>query len=83
MKKYARLNTLALSVLSPGGLLLTCSCSQHVSRNNFVRMLTEAGHRLRRRVNVHAIWGQDVDHPFLSVAKEGDYLKAALVSVSG
>lgn len=81
VKKYARLNTLAMSVLSPGGLLLTCSCSQHISRDAFVRMLTDAGHRLRRSVNVHALWGQGVDHPFGAVAQEGDYLKAALVSL--
>lgn len=82
LKKYARLNTLALSLLEPGGLLLTCSCSQHVSEDAFLRVLNDAGHRLRRAVRVHAVWGQGVDHPYAAVAPEGRYLTAALVSVS-
>ena len=45
LKKYARLNHLALSLLKPGGMLLTCSCSEHVNRDDFLRMLTEAAHR--------------------------------------
>lgn len=81
LKKYARLNTLALACLEPGGLLLTCSCSQHVSERDFLRVLTDAGHRLRRGVEVHGVWGQGPDHPFAAVAPEGRYLKAALVSL--
>lgn len=80
--KYARLNTLAMATLAPGGLLLTCSCSQHVSEPDFLRMLTDAGHRLRRTVHVHAVWGQAPDHPFSVVAPEGRYLKAAMVSLT-
>ncbi len=82
IKKYARLNTLAMSVLAPGGLLLTCTCSQHVSEEAFLRMLTDAGHRLRRTVHVHAVWGQAPDHPFSVVAPEGRYLTAVLISTS-
>ncbi len=81
LQKYARLNTLALASLSPGGLLLTCSCSQHISEEDFLRMLTDAGHRLRKTVHVHEVWRQAPDHPFASVAPEGAYLKAALVSL--
>lgn len=81
IQKYARLNTLALSALAPNGLLLTCSCSQHVSEDDFLRMLTDAGHRLRKTVHVHEVWRQGPDHPFASVAPEGAYLKAVLVSI--
>lgn len=81
IKKYARLNSLALSLLAPGGLMLTCSCSEHVNHEDFLRMLTEAGHRLRRSVNVHAMHGQAPDHPFASVAAQSNYLKAYLVSL--
>ncbi|MGM0574976.1 MAG: class I SAM-dependent rRNA methyltransferase [Myxococcota bacterium] len=83
IKKYARLNTLAMAALAPGGLLLTCSCSQHVSDEAFLRMLTDAGHRLRKTVHVHAVWGQAPDHPFSVVAQEGRYLTAVLLSLSG
>jgi len=82
LKKYARINTLAMSALAPGGLMLTCSCSRHVSESGFARMLTEAGHRLRRSVQIFGQWGQPEDHPVLSVAPEGRYLKAFLVGIS-
>jgi 23S rRNA (cytosine1962-C5)-methyltransferase len=81
IKKYLRLNNLAMSVLAPGGLMMTCSCSRHVSRQDFQRMLTEAGHRLRRNVTIHGLWGQGADHPYMAVAPESDYLKAALISL--
>ena len=80
LKKYARLNTLAMSVLEPGGLMLTCSCSQHVSDADFLRMLTDAGHRGRHSVQVHEVWTQGSDHPFSAVAPEGRYLTAVLLS---
>jgi 23S rRNA (cytosine1962-C5)-methyltransferase len=80
IKKYARLNTLALSALEPGGLMLTCSCSQHISNADFLRMLTDAGHRGRHSVQIHEVWTQGADHPFSSVAPEGRYLTAVLLS---
>lgn len=82
IQKYARLNTLALATLADDGLLLTCSCSRHVSEQDFGRMLTDAGHRLRKSVRVLGTWSQPADHPTLSVAPEGRYLKAWLVSAS-
>jgi 23S rRNA (cytosine1962-C5)-methyltransferase len=82
LQKYARLNTLALGALADDGLLLTCSCSRHVSEQDFGRMLTDAGHRLRKSVRVLGTWSQPADHPTLSVAPEGRYLKAWLVSAS-
>lgn len=81
LQKYARINALAMASVAPGGLLLTCSCSRHVSPDEFGRMLTDAGHRLRRSVRVLEQWGQPADHPTLSVAPEGRYLKAWLVAL--
>ena len=81
LKKLARLNTLALGALAPGGLLLTCTGSQHISDDAFLRVLTDAGHRLRKGVHVHGVWGQSPDHPFAAVAEEGRTLSVALVSL--
>jgi 23S rRNA (cytosine1962-C5)-methyltransferase len=81
LQKYARLNTLAMATLGKGGLLLTNSCSRHVSEEEFGRMLTESGHRLRKSVRILERWGQPSDHPTLSVAPEGRYLKSWLVSL--
>lgn len=81
LQKYARINALAMASVAPGGLLLTCSCSRHVSPEEFGRMLTDAGHRLRRSVRLLEMWGQPSDHPTLTVAPEGRYLKAWLVAL--
>ncbi len=81
LKKYAKVNSLAMALLAPDGLLLSCSCSQHVSERDFGRMLTESAHRHRRAALIHETWSQPGDHPFLSVAPEGQYLKAFLASV--
>ena len=81
LKKLARLNTLAMASLTPGGLLLTCTGSPHISDEAFVRVLTDAGHRLRRGVHIHEMWGQSADHPFAAVAPEGRTLTAALISL--
>lgn len=81
LQKYARLNTLAMASLTEGGLLLTNSCSGHVGEDEFGRMLTESAHRLRKSVRVLERWGQPADHPTLSVAPEGRYLKTWLVSI--
>ena len=45
-------------------------------------MLTDAGHRLRKSVRILGTWSQPADHPTLSVAPEGRYLKAWLVSAT-
>ncbi|MGB0590997.1 MAG: class I SAM-dependent rRNA methyltransferase [Myxococcota bacterium] len=81
LKKLARLNSLALASLTSGGLLLTCTGSQHISDDAFLRVLTDAGHRLRRGVHVHGVWSQSADHPFAAVAEEGRALTIALVSL--
>jgi 23S rRNA (cytosine1962-C5)-methyltransferase len=81
LQKYARLNTLALATLARGGRMQTCACSRHVNEDEFGRMLTESGHRLRKSVRVLERWGQPADHPTLSVAPEGRYLKAWLITV--
>lgn len=83
LKKLARLNSLALASLAPSGLLLTCTGSQHISDEAFLRVLTDSGHRLRRGVHVHGLWSQASDHPFAAVAEEGKTLTVALVSLEG
>merc|ERR1711862_540688 len=51
-QKYCALNELALQVLRPGGLLLTCSRSSHVKSQEFVEVIEEAASRVGCAVNV-------------------------------
>jgi 23S rRNA (cytosine1962-C5)-methyltransferase len=78
---YKRLNMSAMSVLKPGGLLLTFSCSQVVDRdlfqNTIVAALLEAG----REAQILKVLSQGPDHPVSASHPEGHYLKGLLLRV--
>ncbi len=76
MGKYADLNKLALQLVKPGGLYLTCSCSGHLGADAFERVVITAAHRLNRRLQITDRSGAGPDHPTLSNYPESRYLKA-------
>lgn len=75
-RKYVDLNKLGMSVTRPGGLLLTCSCSGLVSRDDFVGMVKAAAGRAGRTLQFVSESGAAADHPVFANAPEGAYLKA-------
>lgn len=78
---YLHLNKLALGLLPSGGLLLTCSCSHHVTIDRFSAMLQTAASLARKQVAVLATGGQPEDHPSLVGVPETAYLKCALLAI--
>lgn len=82
LKAYQRLNERAMDLVRPGGLLVSCSCSHHVSREDFREVLREAASRSRREAQVLAFEGAAPDHPVTLSFPEGDYLKAAFLRLS-
>ena len=52
LRAYHRLNRLAVDVLEPGGILVTCSCSGHVTREDFFYMLLGVAEQTRRDIQV-------------------------------
>ncbi|HZZ83652.1 MAG TPA: class I SAM-dependent rRNA methyltransferase [Anaeromyxobacteraceae bacterium] len=72
---YASLNRAALSVLSPGGLLVTASCSARVSSEQFFDAVKEAA--FKARIDLHLVEErrQPPDHPVSPQFREGRYLK--------
>jgi 23S rRNA (cytosine1962-C5)-methyltransferase len=80
MRGYKELNLRALKMLRPGGVLITCSCSYHVTEADFAQMLTEAAADLRRSLRVVERRGQSPDHPVLLGVPETAYLKCFIVS---
>jgi 23S rRNA (cytosine1962-C5)-methyltransferase len=81
LRGYKEINLRALKMLRPGGVLVTCSCSQHVSEADFVDMLREAASDTRRVVRVLEKRGQAKDHPVLLGVPETAYLKCVMLQV--
>ncbi|MHB2027132.1 MAG: class I SAM-dependent rRNA methyltransferase [Elusimicrobiota bacterium] len=75
-QKYLDLNRLAFSLLSPGGFLLTCSCSGLLSGESFQQIIRTAAGSAGRRVQIFSKSGAGPDHPFAADFPEGEYLKA-------
>ena len=81
LKKYNDMNKLAMTVVKPGGILLTCSCTGLVSEEEFLDMLRRAAFYAGRTVQVLKVSGAGGDHPFMAHVKESRYLKAAFLRV--
>jgi 23S rRNA (cytosine1962-C5)-methyltransferase len=82
LRGYKELNLRALKMLRPGGILVTCSCSHHVSQPAFVEMLAEAARDARRTVRILESRSQSKDHPILLNVPETAYLKCIILHVS-
>lgn len=81
LKAYVRMNRLALQLLNPNGILCTCSCSGHVSRETFEQVLSRAALEANRRVQILEQRGQAADHPVSPHCVETSYLKCSLCRV--
>jgi len=81
LRKHCDMNRLALQVVSPGGILLTCSCTGLVREEEFLESLRRAAWQAGRTLQVFKVGGAGADHPFLIHVPEGRYLKAAFARV--
>jgi 23S rRNA (cytosine1962-C5)-methyltransferase len=81
MRGYKELNLRAMKMLTPGGTLVTNSCSHHVSREEFTAVLTAAAVDAGRRVQVLETRGAAVDHPEILGMPETGYLKCLICRV--
>jgi len=82
LRGYKELNLRALKMLRPGGVLVTCSCSYHVSPACFLEVLTQAAQDVHRTIRVLENRGQARDHPMLLTVPETSYLKCCVLNVS-
>jgi 23S rRNA (cytosine1962-C5)-methyltransferase len=81
LQGYRRLNTKALEMIAPGGILFTFSCSQVVSKEAFRTMVFSAAARSGRKVRVLHQLSQPADHPVDIYHPEGEYLKGLVLFV--
>ncbi|MGH7724120.1 MAG: class I SAM-dependent rRNA methyltransferase [Candidatus Eiseniibacteriota bacterium] len=79
LKGYRELNRRAMSLLPEGGWLFTCSCSFHVSPEDFLGVLAEASRDAHRPFRFIQWGAQSPDHPVLLAAPETSYLKCAVL----
>jgi 23S rRNA (cytosine1962-C5)-methyltransferase len=80
-KGYERLNALALQAVAPGGILVTCSCSQNVDAETFERIVAAGAKQAGREVRVFERRGPAADHLLPPAFSEGQYLKVLLCYV--
>jgi len=78
---YKFLNLHALRHLSPGGVLLTFSCSQHLTADLFQKVVFGAAVDAGRKVSIIKKLGPPIDHPVSLHHPEGDYLKGLALRV--
>jgi 23S rRNA (cytosine1962-C5)-methyltransferase len=76
---YKEINLRALKLLNPGGVLVTCSCSYHMSEEMFLEIIADAALDARRRVQIIEKRGQSSDHPVLLGVPETHYLKCVIL----
>lgn len=81
LRAYHRINRVACDLLEPGGILVTCSCSGSVSREDFLQMLAGVSQRARRTLQLLEVRGAAPDHPVSTSCLEGEYLKCVIARV--
>lgn len=83
LRGYKEINLRALKLLNPGGVLITCTCSYHVSEDLFLEIVDQAAIDAHRRLQVIEKRMQASDHPVLLGMPETYYLKCVIGRVFG
>ncbi len=81
LRGYKELNLRALKMLRPGGTLITCSCSHHVSWDEFHGVVAAAAGDAQKRVRLLERRGAASDHPVIFNMPETEYLKCLILQV--
>src|SRR5258705_926107 len=81
MRGYKEINLRALKLLHPGGVLVTCTCSYHVSEELFLAIIADAAIDSRRCLQIVEKRIQATDHPVLVGMPETYYLKCVVALV--
>lgn len=79
LRGYRDVNAAAMRLLAEGGILVSCSCSQHVSPAMFLKMLSDAAASVGRAPVLLEYRFQGADHPCLAAGEETLYLKVAVL----
>jgi 23S rRNA (cytosine1962-C5)-methyltransferase len=78
---YKEINLRAMKLLGPEGVLITSSCSYHLSEEDFLALLVQASQDARRPVHIMERRAQSADHPILLGMPETHYLKCFILRI--
>ena len=79
IRGYKEINLRGLKILRPGGFLVTCSCSYHMSQELFLEVVNQAALDAGRPTRLVEVRRQARDHPMLLAAPETYYLKCLIL----
>jgi 23S rRNA (cytosine1962-C5)-methyltransferase len=82
LRGYKELNLRALKMLRPGGILVSCCCSYHVSPTQYLEVVGNSARDVHRNLRIVENRGQAKDHPILFNVPETEYLKCVIAYVS-
>jgi 23S rRNA (cytosine1962-C5)-methyltransferase len=81
LRGYKEINLRALKLLNPNGVLVTCTCSYHISEQLFLEIIEDAALDAHRRLQIIEKRSQSSDHPVLLGVPETHYLKCVIARV--
>ncbi len=81
LRGYKEINSRAMRLIRPGGILITCSCSHHVSESLFAEMLAAAANDAHCWARVLERRTQSSDHPIILTVPETLYLKCFILQI--
>jgi 23S rRNA (cytosine1962-C5)-methyltransferase len=81
IRGYKEVNLRGIRILKPGGFLITCSCSHHISPEAFWDVIISAAADARRELRLVERRTQCLDHPIIPAIKETEYLKCFIFQV--
>lgn len=82
LRGYREINLRALKMIAPGGVLVTSSCSYHVSLEQFIDVVGQSAQDAHRSARVLEVRGQSKDHPVHPALPESRYLKCLIIGVN-
>jgi 23S rRNA (cytosine1962-C5)-methyltransferase len=74
-KGYEKLNRLAIENLNEGGYLITSSCSHHLGKDDFIKIVNSSAAKLEKKIQLVYFNGASLDHPQIPSMEETTYLK--------
>ena len=79
IRGYRDINLQSMKLLPRDGILVTCSCSHHVSQEDFIKMLRISARDAKRKFRTLHVGTQAADHPVLLAMPESQYLKCVVL----